>query len=415
MRKRSEPSASDLTKLIYEKGSAILATKDRFRLTLRDRDSDFFQSYIQKEDGVTKLLKLNGELTDSQHNIRANATLYTNSLAKIPEADRLRLAQFAVTRCYLVVVATPDLDSAYRIFSVLNSRGLDLAATDILKSEIIGGIPAVQRESYTKKWEDAEVDLGREPFTDLFSHIRMVYRRLKPKGTLIKEFKDHVTEAKQPAQFIDQVLIPIAKALYEEVLNGAYESTANAETVNEHLKWLNRLEFNDWVPPALAFTTRNRQDSAAMAAFFRDLERLAYALLIQKVRYQRPHRAILTTNKHHYQGGNLYEDKSPLQLTPGEQLPRMCTQLRRNGLRHLRRLEQEAICISCDSKSSSAAPSQNMITRPSYVGACAPPEPTDRKQVAHMVPRRERPVRMGPQARQPCVAHAQEKQFRFKL
>ncbi len=35
----SEPSASDLTKFIYEKGSAILGTKDRFRLSLRERDS----------------------------------------------------------------------------------------------------------------------------------------------------------------------------------------------------------------------------------------------------------------------------------------------------------------------------------------------------------------------------------------
>jgi hypothetical protein len=314
----SEPSASDLTKLIYEKGSAILGTKDRFRLTLRERDSDFFQTYIQKEDGVTKLLKATGDLTDSQQNIRANAALYADSLAKLPEADRLRLAQFAVTRCYLVVVATPDLDSAYRIFSVLNSRGLDLAATDILKSEIIGGIPALQRDAYTKKWEDAEEDLGREPFTDLFSHIRMVYRRLKPKGTLIKEFKDHVTEAKQPAQFIDQVLIPMAKA-YDEVVDASYESTSHAETVNEHLKWLNRLEFNDWVPPALAFTTRHRQDPAAMAAFFCDLERLAYALLIQRSgindridRFSQLSSAIV-------KGSDLYDDKSPLQLTPAEQ------------------------------------------------------------------------------------------------
>lgn len=314
----SEPSASDLTKLIYEKGSAILGTKDRFRLTLRERDSDFFQSYIQKEDGITQLLKLNGELTDSQDNIRANTKLFIDSLGKLPEADRLRLAQFAVTRCYLVVVATPDLDSAYRIFSVLNSRGLDLAPTDILKSEIIGGIPAVQRELYTKKWEDAEEDLGREPFTDLFSHIRMVYRRLKPKGTLIREFKDHVTEAKQPAQFIDHVLIPMAKA-YEEVLDASYESTAHAETVNEHLKWLNRLEFNDWVPPALAFVTRHRQEPAAMASFFRDLERLAYALLIQKSgindRIERFSQLTSTIIK----GDNLYDEKSPLQLTPTEQ------------------------------------------------------------------------------------------------
>jgi Protein of unknown function DUF262/Protein of unknown function (DUF1524) len=314
----AEPSASDLTRLIYEKGSAILGTKDRFRLTLRERDSDFFQTHIQREDGALKLLDRTDGLTDSQNNIRAIAMLYKQRLAELPEADRLRLAQFAVTRCYLVVVATPDLDSAYRIFSVLNSRGLDLAPTDILKSEIIGGIPAVQRDTYTKKWEDAEEDLGRDAFTDLFSHIRMIYRRLKPKGTLIKEFKEHVTEVKQPAQFIDQVLLPMTRA-YEEILDSNYESASHAETVNEHLKWLNRLEFNDWVPPALEFTALHRQESGAMAVFFRDLERLAYALLVRKTgindRIERFSQLTAAIAK----GGNLADDVSPLQLTPGEQ------------------------------------------------------------------------------------------------
>jgi hypothetical protein len=314
----SEPSASDLTRLIYEKGSAILGTKDRFRLTLRERDTSFFQSYIQKEDGITKLLKLEEQLTDSQRNIRANATLYKHRLMELPEADRLRLAQFAVTRCYLVVVATPDLDSAYRIFSVLNSRGLDLAPTDILKSEIIGGIPEVLRDVYTKKWEDAEEDLGRDAFTDLFSHIRMVYRRLKPKGTLIKEFKEHVIEVKHPAQFIDDLLLPMTRA-YEDILNASYESTSHAETINEHLRWLNRLEFNDWVPPALAFVTRHRQEPEAMTAFFRDLERLAYGLLIRKTGINQRIERFSQLTDSIAKETNLGEDQSPLQLTPTEQ------------------------------------------------------------------------------------------------
>jgi hypothetical protein len=316
--KVQEPHASEVTRLIYEKGSAILGTKDRFRLTLRERDSEFFQTYIQKEDGVSKLLNLTNRLTDSQSNIRANTLQYLERLKALPEADILSLAQFIVTRCYLVVVATPDLDSAYRIFSVLNSRGLDLSATDILKSEIIGGIAAAQRDAYTKKWEDAEEEIGREAFTDLFSHIRMVYRQLKPKGTLIKEFREHVTEAKHPAQFIDQVLLPMSRA-YGEILAASYESTAHAETVNEHLKWLNRLEFTDWVPPALAFATRYRQNSQAMAVFFRDLERLAYGLLIRRCgindrieRFSQLSNAIEKCT-------NLQADTSPLQLSPTEQ------------------------------------------------------------------------------------------------
>jgi len=314
----SEPSASDVTRLIYEKGSTILGAKDRFRLTLRERDCEFFQKFIQREDGVAQLLKHEVGLTDSQNNIRANASLYMQLLSQLPEAERLRLAQFAVTRCYLVVVATPDLDSAYRIFSVLNSRGLDLSPTDILKSEIIGAIPSIQRESYTNKWEDAEESLGRAEFTDLFSHIRMVYRRMKPQGTLIKEFKEHVSEVKQPAQFIDRVLLPMVEA-YDEILDENYECSSHAESVNESLKWLNRLEFTDWVPPALAFTIRHRQEPEAMADFFRDLERLSYALLLRKAginerieRFSKLTAAII-------QKSDLFEDDSPLQVTPVEQ------------------------------------------------------------------------------------------------
>ncbi len=173
-------SAADITSLIYEKGSRILGTQDRFRLSLRSRDREFFQRFVQREGGFVELLDLSDASSDSLENIHKNARLFNERLQVLSEAERLKLAQFVVTRCFLVAVATPDLDSAYRIFSVLNSRGLDLSATDILKAEIIGAVPERQREAYTKKWEDIEEDLGREPFGDLFSHIRMVYRKAKP-------------------------------------------------------------------------------------------------------------------------------------------------------------------------------------------------------------------------------------------
>lgn len=314
----SPKQAEEVTPLLYERGSAIRGTKDRFRLTLRERDRDFFQRYVQREDGFADLLQMKDCVSDSQTNIRANAQLYAERLEKLPEAERLRLAQFIVTRCYLVVVATPDLDSAYRIFSVLNSRGLDLSATDILKAQVIGSIPDAHKDAYTKKWEDAEEDLTRETFGDLFSHIRMVYRKSKPKGTLLKEFNDHVVELKQPIRFIDDVLLPMARA-YEEMLDAAYESTAYAEQVNEHLRWLNRLEFADWVPPALAFTARFRQMPDAMYAFFRDLERLAYAMLVTKFGINERIERFSRLTQHIESGADLFGDNSPLQLSPAEQ------------------------------------------------------------------------------------------------
>jgi hypothetical protein len=176
----------------------------------------------------------------------------------------------------------PDLDSAYRIFSVLNSRGLELSPTDILKSEIIGGIAQSQRERYTQKWEDTEDDLGRSSFETLFGHIRMIYRKAKPQGTLLKEFRDHVSKEMNPIQLIDNVLLPMSD-VYEELSDAAYTSTERAEVVNESLHWLNRLEFNDWLPPALTFAVRWRSKPQAMEAFCRDMERLAYSMLITKI------------------------------------------------------------------------------------------------------------------------------------
>lgn len=105
------------------------------------------------------------------------------------------------------------------------------------------------------------------------SHMRMVYRKAKPQGTLLKEFKEHVVPAQQPQSFVDDILLPMAQA-FNELRDADYASHKHAEQVNEHLRWLNRLEFKDWVSPVSVFIVRYRQQPDAVLNFFRDLERL---------------------------------------------------------------------------------------------------------------------------------------------
>lgn len=307
-----------ITKRIYEHGDVVSATQARYRLSLRERDRDFFRQQVQHEDGLQKLVQFNSPLPDAQSRVRANARVLIAGLARLDQPQLVRLVQFIITRCYLVTVATPDLDSAYRIFGVLNSRGLDLSATDILKAEVIGGIKPGLRDDYTKKWEDQEEDLGRDAFGDLFSHIRMVYRKAKPQGTLLKEFKQHVTAIQQPQAFVDDILLPMAMS-FEELSDASYASHQHAEQVNEHLRWLNRLEFKDWVPPALAHFVRRRNEPLAVLAFFRDLERLAFSMLVRRsgVNDRIERFSALTTAIE--KGIDLQEQDSPLQLSPREQ------------------------------------------------------------------------------------------------
>lgn len=307
-----------ITKRIYEHGDVVSATQARYRLLLRDRDREFFRQYVQHEGGMQSLALLNTKLPDAQVRLRTNASVFMNSLSKLDQLELVRLVQFIITRCYLVTVATPDLDSAYRIFGVLNSRGLDLSATDILKAEIIGGIAPDLRDSYTKKWEDEEEDLGRDEFGDLFGHIRMVYRKAKPQGTLLKEFKEHVTTAQKPRSFVDEVLLPMAQA-FSELRNADYSSQKHAEQVNEHLTWLNRLEFKDWLPPALSFFIRHRNEPEYVLIFFRDLERLGYSMMVRKSGVNERIERFSALTGAVEKAQDLADSSSPLQLTQQEQ------------------------------------------------------------------------------------------------
>lgn len=309
---------SGITKRIYEHGDVVSATQARYRLSLRERDRNFFRQYVQHEDGLQALVKLTQLLPDAQERLRANAEVFLTMLGKLTQPELVRLVQFIITRCYLVSVATPDLDSAYRIFGVLNSRGLDLSATDILKAEVIGGIGPELRDPYTQKWEDEEEDLGRDEFNDLFGHIRMVYRKAKPQGTLLKEFKEHVKPALQPRLFVDEVLLPMAQA-FRALLGADYSSQIHAEQINEYLYWLNRLEFKDWVPPALSFMVRYRQQPELLLSFFHDLERLSYSMLVRKCGVNERIERFSNLTGAIEKNQDLKEEDSPLQLTPQEQ------------------------------------------------------------------------------------------------
>lgn len=311
--------ANAMMDYLYQEGKPLEGTPNRYRLTLRERDAEFFRTHVQDAGNFTKLKKLNaGQLSDSQQNIQANATLFLEQLGDMPEAQRVRLAQFIIKNCLLVVVSTPDLDSAYRIFSILNDRGLDLSHSDILKSEVIGRIPKAQQEEYNEKWENAEEELGRDAFSDLFGHTRTIFRKTKAKETILKEFREFVIKKAGDARnLIDEVLIPFADA-FTTIQGANYESTFGAEKVNGMLKWLSRIDNTDWIPPAILFMAHNKSDSESLFRFFADLERLAAFLMICRYgineRIERYGKLLAFIED----GSDLYTPNSPLQLTDSE-------------------------------------------------------------------------------------------------
>jgi len=283
----NEGLSKELGEFIQEPGKITAATKPKPRLELRPRDAHFFREYVQTPGGTDQLVALddNAVRVDSRRNIRDNARALQDELAGWPSKRIEQLAELVGSRTFLVIVTTPDLTSAYRIFSVMNARGLDLSPSDIFKAKTVGEIDEQERGTYSKRWEDAEEELGRNGFADLFLHLRMIYAKERARRELLIEFPEQVLDHYLPAHatdFIDDVLLPYADA-YEHLTNADYAGAASWHDVNAWLKRLARIDNNDWRPPALWALKNHPDDPKFLAAFLRKLERLAASMLLRRV------------------------------------------------------------------------------------------------------------------------------------
>jgi hypothetical protein len=279
-------AADDITDFLYKKGKVSLGEKNEYRLLAREEDSEFFRTNIQEPGGIAQLIASTDKLEDSRLRYRENATLLLEKAKALPQNDLSALWKFIANDCSLVVISTPDLEAAYRIFSVLNNRGLDLAPIDIIKAEVLGLIRntagEVKGRAYAKEWSRIESSLGRDAYGDLFGHIRTIYAKQKQRATLVKEFQEQVTEYRTPIDLIDKVIKPYAE-VWGFMRDADFEATEQAEVINQYLSWLNRVDFKDWVPPALVYFKRFRQQPNLLAEFFQSLERLTYFLLVTKM------------------------------------------------------------------------------------------------------------------------------------
>ena len=319
---RDMSSDDKLDEFIRQAGNEFKGTEDRFRLSARQRDRSFFEEKIQRMHSLEDFLQLDPvAFSDSQTHMFENVRYLKRELLKLDDRERRKLAGYIAQRCFLVMVSASDGDSARRIFSVMNNRGLDLSPTDVLKAVLLDAISDSQsQDEYAVKWESIEEELGRDNFRDLFAHIRMIYRKDKLRGTLENEFQTYVLgglTSKKAIEFVDDELEPYADA-YEIVSRASYESSEGAEKVNALLRHLNRLDNFDWIPPAIAYFRRRKGQTDRLLEFTRDLERLAYGLFIRRAdineRIDRYAQVISAIES----GDGLFEDGSPLQLSLAE-------------------------------------------------------------------------------------------------
>ncbi len=280
---QDEDAKDSLDQRVRERPDIYAGNRDRYRLSVRERDNQFFRDNIQKTGSLRTFVSDDTQApTDAQELLRLNAKYLWDELSKFSQDKRNKLAQFVISNCYLVTVKAYDLESAHRAFSVLNARGRDLLATDILKADVIGNVVAKDVGRYTEHWEDIEDGLGRDEFRDLFAHIYVIETGRRFHEELAGAFTKDVLKKQNGAVFVDSVLAPNAEA-FRAVREQAYVGKELAENINRYLYYLSLLDNDDWLPPAMLFFTRFREHPAEFRDVIRALEVLDWSMFVRGV------------------------------------------------------------------------------------------------------------------------------------
>ncbi|MEO1475453.1 MAG: HNH endonuclease family protein, partial [Pseudomonadota bacterium] len=205
--------------------------------------------------------------------------------------ERRILTDTVVNGCAIVRVTVADRDAGYKVFRVLNDRGKEPNAHDIIKTEVFerAGFSVAEADKQSRRWAEHEALLGGSAFDDLLRQMRFIHDKSN-RGDLVSGFRKAPLGKIPPLKFLEGTLPDYVHA-YDRVARADFTGSPDAEKIQDRLYQLQYLDHQTWRAPAIHFLAMRGHDSEDALDFFKGLERLGYMLqLIVPNRDQRNRR-----------------------------------------------------------------------------------------------------------------------------
>jgi uncharacterized protein with ParB-like and HNH nuclease domain len=269
-------------KSIFQKGDEIddIPERTRIAFAIRQAVQDFVDEFVKMDGGTkreTDLEKSANTSNDPSIPNMARAILEMRRYLMDPykQISLIDFVKFLRTRVLLIYVATEDLDDAFRLFTILNDRGVPLRSSDILKSLNLGALERVRDKThYAKLWEEAEGELGDE-FDRFLNYLRTILVKEKARLNLRQEFADKIYDPKEKDKATGKpkpALLKKGKETFQlverylkhyNVLFGGSnhnETGGNFRFDNLLRVMLAGLPSTDWIPPLLCYFDKFKYD-----------------------------------------------------------------------------------------------------------------------------------------------------------
>lgn len=263
------------TKAIFQEGNPYDGIPERLRIefAIRKEVEEFINTFIKGENGTLRkeeLFHLFKHSNDVSIRNMANAILIiTKWFANEDNIDIDTFFPYLRQYVILVYVASSELEDAFRLFTVLNDRGIRLRNSDILKAQNLKEVSTPEKQAeYAKYWEELEGELG-EDFDQFLSYIRTILVKEKARHNLLKEFDDNIYKPKKFNQSTKQYenaepllkkgdntfeIIKTYKGHFDAVFSGNNYNICNNWAFDNLVKVMQDTALSDiWIPPLLVF------------------------------------------------------------------------------------------------------------------------------------------------------------------
>lgn len=263
-----------LSDLIYQKPNVLMGIKESIRVKARGKEEEFFKKYILNNGGTELVKDLDiTELSEAKQNMVNAIEVFRASFFN-EEGDLLeeKLNEFIVyllQKVVLVVITTESFTSAFRLFNVINARGLPLTDSDLLKSENLRVIDPEIRKEYTDIWENHEQDLGKEKLDQIIGFMRTMKLKNKAEESVYEEFSKKIFRNEPEylgVNFVNH--LTAIKALYDKyIIDGTLEGVAEEDkSYYKNLINIMRefLPYDEWMASVIRFAEKFNDDKLVL-------------------------------------------------------------------------------------------------------------------------------------------------------
>ncbi|WP_372571709.1 DUF262 domain-containing protein [Ruegeria jejuensis] len=277
----SEPAKSTLGKRVLPKNE-LTGEEETPRLTLRQKDQSFFRRHVLASEEITGAISREIQNKQDAPKIRLteNLGVIDHFLAQRDEKSLKLFANYLLTKVYVVFVTTASWQSAYRLFNVLNARGMPLSNADLIKNMLFArmGGASSKSEELDEQWLQLEEAIGIERLDQFLAHHRSSVTAIKARKTLHEEYKPLIEASGSPFSFLDGITTSARN--YLRIQQNGFEDVA----ARRSLRSLHRVAFEEWVPPLLAYLN-NPVEGISEAEFIDLLEKVTYQNWIRRLAF----------------------------------------------------------------------------------------------------------------------------------